>query len=106
MDTDTQRPAGPGFSLPDIGELMLSAYREEARDTVARACVVLIADNPELVAQVEKIQAMARVINGENRKLQVEEDGSMSCEDLNCGSCGEKQFCDTLREVITSRRNK
>lgn len=95
-----------GFSLADIGETILSLYRDEARNSIARAGVVIAAGDPDLVSKIGKIQAMARVINGENRKLQMEEDGSLSCDELNCASCGEKAFCDVLRDVISARRRK
>ncbi len=95
-----------GFSLADIGERILSIYCDEAGGLISRIGVVIVADDENLVAQAAKIQATARVINGENAKLRMEEDGSMSCEDLDCSSCGEKRFCDTLRDVISARREK
>ncbi len=95
-----------GFGLPDIGRALFSVYRDEAREAVAAAGVVLIADRPDLVARIERLQAMARVINGENRKLRLEEDGALECDDLNCGTCNEKPYCDTLREVLIVRRRK
>jgi CO dehydrogenase/acetyl-CoA synthase beta subunit len=95
--------AGRGFSLVDVGGAMASAYAREASGTVEKLGIVLVAHEPDLVSRLQKIQARARVINGENRKLQLEADGSFSCDDLNCSSCDEKTYCDVLRELIVKR---
>ncbi|MDD5711431.1 MAG: hypothetical protein PHY31_01585 [Smithellaceae bacterium] len=67
--------------------------------------ILVAADRPDLVKDLLSIHNRARVIYGENKKLALEADGTISCEDLNCESCSEKEACDTIRDVIVRRRN-
>ena len=95
-----------GFSLEDAGNLILRAYNESPHKGIMRIAVVIVADHQELVSRFEKIVAMARVINGENEKLRWQDDGLFACDELNCDSCGEREFCSLLRELIVKRGNK
>lgn len=91
------------FSLLSLGQCLTQAYHESIPG-LRNIEVVLIADNADLVGHLIPIQNRARVIYGENKKLALEADGTISCEDLDCENCEEKPTCDTLRDVIVKRR--
>ena len=95
-----------GFSLEDAGNLILRAYNESPHKGIMRIAVVIVADHQELVSRFEKIVAMARVINGEHEKLRWQDDGLFTCDELNCDSCGERESCSLLQELIVKRGNK
>ncbi|MFA5323984.1 MAG: hypothetical protein WC373_15030 [Smithella sp.] len=92
-----------GFSLHSLGQCLVQAYRE-AIPGLRNIEMVLSADNAELVELLVPIHNRARIIYGENKKLALEADGTISCEDLDCENCAEKSACDTLRDVIVKRR--
>jgi CO dehydrogenase/acetyl-CoA synthase beta subunit len=92
-----------GFSLYSLGQCLVQAYRESISG-LRSIEVVLVADNPGLVECFVPIHNRSRVIYGENKKLALEADGTISCEDLNCEDCDEKSACDTIRDVIIKRR--
>jgi CO dehydrogenase/acetyl-CoA synthase beta subunit len=91
------------FSLLSLGQCLTQAYHESIPG-LRNIEVVLIAGNADLVGHLIPIHNRARVIYGENKKLALEADGTISCEDLDCENCAEKPACDTLRDVIVKRR--
>ncbi|MGE5423253.1 MAG: hypothetical protein ACM3QW_08315 [Ignavibacteriales bacterium] len=93
-----------GFSLHTLGQCLVAAYRE-GLPGVRKVEVVLAANDPELVSVFEPIHNSARAISGENQKLTLEADGTLSCDDLDCTSCEEKPACDTIRDVIRAKRS-
>lgn len=91
------------FSLQSLGQCLIQAYHESIPG-LRNIEVILIADNADFVEHVIPIHNRARIIYGENKKLVLEADGTISCEDLDCENCTEKPTCDTLRDVIVKRR--
>jgi hypothetical protein len=96
---------GKNFSLNSLGQCLVHAIYESVPGLLA-VDVVLAADDPELAGAFESIGNRARVISGENKKLALEADGTLSCEDLNCASCEEKPHCDTIRDIIVKRSER
>ncbi len=92
-----------GFSLYSLGQCLAQAYRESISG-LRSIEIVLVADAPGLVECFVPIHNRSRIIYGENKKLALEADGTISCEDLNCNDCDEKPACDTIRDVIVRRR--
>jgi len=91
------------FSLQSLGQCLIQAYHESIPG-LKNIEVVLVADNADFVGHLIPIHNRARIIYGENKKLVLEADGTISCEDLDCENCTEKPTCDTLRDVIVKRR--
>ncbi len=91
------------FSLRSLGQCLIQAYHESIPG-LKNIEVVLVADNADVVGHLIPIHNRSRIIYGENKKLVLEADGTISCEDLDCENCTEKPTCDTLRDVIVKRR--
>jgi len=91
------------FSLNSLGQMLIYAFHE-AVPSIRAVEVMLVSDRAELIEEFRSIDKRARVISGENKKLALEADGTLSCEDLDCMSCDEKPSCDTIRDIISRRR--
>lgn len=93
------------FSLRALAQTVRAAFAAELPG-VRRVDVVAAAGDDALVRAFEPLAAAAGVVDGEHRRLRWEEDGEISCSDLDCRTCDEKPVCDTIREVIAFRRRK
>ncbi len=92
-----------GFSLYSLGQCLYQNYKDSI-DGLKKIDIILAADAPELVNKFKPICVAAKIISDENRKLKWEEDGVVSCEDLNCNSCEEQPTCDTLRDIVVKKK--
>jgi len=99
------RRAAGAFSLRALAQTVRAACAAELAG-VARVDVVIAAGDDARVRAFEPLAAAAGIVDGEHRRLRWEEDGGISCSDLDCRTCDEKPVCDTIREVITFRRRK
>jgi hypothetical protein len=99
------RRAAGAFSLPAFARAVRAAHVAELPG-VARVDVVIAAGDDARIRAFEPLAAAAGVVVGEHRRLRWEEDGEISCSDLDCRTCDEKPVCDTIREVIAFRRRK
>jgi len=91
-----------GFGFFELGLAIHSAYRE---DPAVAACeLVFCAGESESVQRFSKLAAQSQALSRKSRKLELESDGTYSCDDLDCESCDEKTYCDELRDLIKYRR--
>lgn len=91
------------FSLVSLGQCLIFAYRDAFPD-IKSVKVVIVSEIPDLIASVESIHQRAAVVQGENTRLMLEADGTLSCPELDCTACEDKLVCDTLRDVIRKKR--
>ncbi|HOO71740.1 MAG TPA: hypothetical protein PK926_08250 [Spirochaetota bacterium] len=94
-----------GFSLADLGGALVSAYRR-SECMVSDPAVLLVAGDDKTVSRLRKIQAMAEAINAESGRLRQEREGFIDCDELNCSSCTEQEFCGLLQKLISKRGKK
>ncbi len=99
------RRAADSFTPRALAQTVRAAYAAELPG-IGRVDVVLVVGDDARVRALEPLAAAAAVVDGEHRRLRWEEDGGISCSDLDCRTCDEKPVCDTIREVITFRRRK
>jgi len=93
------------FSLYSLGQCLAYSFYETVPD-IGGIDIILAADNDSLTRKFENINIRARAISGLNRKLSIEMDGTLTCEDLDCELCDEKASCDTIREILQIRRKR
>lgn len=92
-----------GFGFFELGLAIHSAYRE---DPAVAACELMFcAADSETVKKFSRLAAQAEALSHKSRKLELESDGTYSCDDLDCESCDEKTYCDELRDLIKYRRD-
>lgn len=91
-----------GFSLLRLGMCINEIFLEAFGDIVAMD-IVLITDYEKLISEFVPIYEAARVISGNNTKLKWVQDGVISCDEMNCGTCGEKPTCDTLKKIVIKK---
>ncbi|MCP4137416.1 MAG: hypothetical protein GY754_40995 [bacterium] len=93
------------FSLYSLGQSLYETYKESIPG-IEGIDIILAADDPALIAQFEPVFEAAKIICGENQKLQWEEDGVVSCEELNCDVCEEQPTCDTIRDIVIKKKKE
>jgi CO dehydrogenase/acetyl-CoA synthase beta subunit len=94
-----------GFTLLSLGQCLAYSFRE-AVPGLQGIEILLAADDERLIREFTDIHARARIISGRNRKLALEADGTLSCDDLDCTTCEEKKDCDTIRDIIKKRKKQ
>ena len=91
------------FSLHSLGQCIAYSFIESI-PAIKGMEIILAADNDKLIEKFDDIKNRAEIISGTNRKLALEKDGTISCEDLDCRSCEYKTECDTIRDIISKRK--
>jgi len=93
------------FSFYNLGCALYTAFKSETEDV--KACeIVFAAGDTDMVGRFEAVSKQANALARDNRKLQVDPDGTYSCEDLDCDDCDEQPYCDDIRDLIKYRRKK
>jgi len=90
------------FTMESMAQCILFAYNESFPE-IKNLEIFLVADDASLVNKLGSIYNRARVISGNNRRLSLEEDGTISCDVLSCATCDEKTSCDVIRDVIRKK---
>lgn len=91
------------FSLCSLGQCIACSFFESVPDLKGIE-IILAAGNDLMAEKFIDIQSREKAISGENKKLALEKDGTLSCEDLDCNSCEYKEDCDTIRDIIRKRK--
>ncbi len=92
-----------GFSFYHLGCALYRAFQGEVEGVVS--CELLfVAGEDTVVSALEDISKQARLLSRENKKLQLDPDGTYSCTELDCESCDEKPYCDEIRDLIKFRK--
>lgn len=95
--------AKAGFSSYSLAQCLAHAYRQ-LHPAISAVEVVVVMGIPDIVEEMESVDLRARIINGTNRNISLEEDGSLVCEDLDCTHCENVASCDIIREIIKKKR--
>ena len=90
------------ITLRAIGEAVAERYMSRGAVSVE---IVLIAHD-DIITEFHEISTAAEVLSRSNRKQRWIEDGVISCEDLDCSSCSEKVYCDTLKQIAVKKKEK
>jgi len=94
-----------GFSFLHLGAAIHEAFHS-ASDGIRGCELIFAAGENGLIDSFSEISEKAKALGFKNRKLQLEEDGTYSCDDYDCESCDEKVSCDVLRDIIVSRKKE
>ena len=93
-----------GFSMSALGQCLARAYRQAVPELRA-VQVVLVSKEEGLLQEMERISLQAKIISGDNEKLVFEDNGLISCDDLDCSACDEQETCDIIRDLIVRRNS-
>ncbi len=93
-----------GFSMSALGQCLALAYQQAVPELRAIR-VVLVSGENDLLEEMERISLQARIISGDNEKLVFEDNGLISCDDLDCSACDEQETCDIIRDLIVRRNS-
>ena len=93
-----------GFSMSALGQCLALAYKQSVSELQA-VRVVLVSEENDLLGEMERLSLQARIISGDNEKLVFEDNGLISCDDLDCSACDEQETCDIIRDLIVRRNS-
>lgn len=91
------------FTLVSLGQCLIFAYRDAFPD-INGVKVVIVSQLPDMIRSMESIHKRAAAVQGENTRLRLEADGTLSCPDLDCPACEDKPVCDVIREAIRKKK--
>ena len=94
-----------GFSSYSLAQCLAHAY-SQSHPTISAVEIVVVMGMPDIVEEMESVDIRARIINGTNRNISLEEDGSLTCEDLDCTNCENMASCEIIREIIKKKKRK
>ena len=89
--------------------LLSGAFRESYQEQVPGVCKVeslFVTRDRSSVERFSALASEAKILSGQHKKIMLAADGEYECEDLDCGTCDDKEVCDEIREVVTIRRKK
>ncbi len=94
---------GRGFSLYVMGQCLHKAYTEVFPE-IRSMEIILMTGHEVLIGEFQPIFDAARIIASDNMKARWISEGVVTCDELNCETCEDKNACDTLREVILKKK--
>ncbi|MBF0226971.1 MAG: hypothetical protein HQK76_16120 [Desulfobacterales bacterium] len=94
-----------GFSLVELGSALISEYKKHIKN-IKSISIILISDEPDCIKKFEDINLKANKIYEENIRSKLDSIGAISCDSLNCTSCDEKIYCDTIKSIALKKGKK
>jgi len=92
-----------GFSLYALGQCLHKAYMDTIPD-IKGMDIILITDHNEFFKLLKPVSEAAKIISGDNTKFKWVSDGVVSCDELDCENCDDKETCDSINEMLAKRK--
>lgn len=93
-----------GMNFRVVGSALIAAYKRDFGGVLA-AEALFVTSSREDVEALGQVKTEADILSGRHKKLVLGKYGDVECGELNCEACGEKQVCDSLRDIVIKRRS-